>query len=288
MKNTLQKILCCILIAVGLIFGIVLAIISVTIIRNVDSLGGVFTNDRIGFTLLLVLGIIYVGLSVYLVISMTQGKVPLKTVLLNSDNVSAVTTTNKVIRKMIKACVNSLNGAKLVSVAVKEADKPGFNLYVKIKLTDGNLNSQTQKLRFVIEDSFKKELDFAFNGIDIKVVSLNNGFAPDIQRAEKHVADKQKEDEAKAEIKIAQPTPAEQTVIENNLTPEEIASIDRLDDLNQAQSDDNDGVDAQPENQTDTEIETERQSTEQYDNFNATISDADEEVEQHVSDETEE
>ena len=77
-------------------------------------------------------------------------------------------------------------------------------------------------------------------------------------------------------------------MIENNLTPEEIASIDRLDDLNQAQNDDNDGVDAQAENQTETETDTERQSTEQYDNFNATISDADEEVEQHVSDETEE
>ncbi len=227
MKNVFQKIATVIIVAIGIIFAIVIGIIAYTIINNIDVLGGVFTYDRIGFTLLLVLGIVYLLLSAYLIFSLFGSRVSLKTMVLTSDNFSAVSTTNRVVRRLIKICVASIGGMRLNQTKITEDDKPGFKLGIKIRVFDGNIHKQTQKLKFLLEDSFKRELAFSFNSIVIKVTTLRSSFKPDIKRAQNYIDAKEKEEECKADCKIAEATPSDQTVIEENLTTEELNNVSR-------------------------------------------------------------
>ncbi len=227
MKSVFQKIAAIIIIAIGIIFAIVIGIIAFTIINNMEALGGVFTYDRIGFTLLLVLGIVYLLLSFYLIFSLFGNRVNLKTMVLTSDNFSAVSTTNRVVRRLIKICVASVGGMKLQQTRITEDDKPGFKLGIKLRVFDGNVHKQTQKLKFLLEDTFKRELAFSFNSIVIRVTSIRSVFKPDIKRAQAYIEAKEEEEDCKADCKIAEATPSDQTVIEENLTPQELDNVSR-------------------------------------------------------------
>lgn len=216
MKNTFLKIAISIVIAISLVFIIATAIMAF----RYDFVA----TERVGTTLLVILAATSICLSAYSLITLFGGGISVKTMVIDSDSFSAISTTNKVVRNLVKKCVAAIDGAKLVRIKIVEDDKPGFKLTVKIKLTDTNLANQTSMLRYLIEDSFKKELDFAFNSVTIKVTSFKNEFIPDVKAAEKFLSDKAKETECKANCKIAAPTPAETEMLDDVLTPREIES----------------------------------------------------------------
>lgn len=218
MKNSFLKIAIAIVIAIALIFIIATAIMAF----RFDFIA----TERVGTTLLCILAIVCIGLSAYTVITLFGAGLNVKTMVIDSDSFSAVCTTSKVVRNLVKKCVTAIEGARLVKIKIVEDDKPGFKLTVKIKLADSNLAEQTAKLKYLIEDSFIKELNFTFNSITIKVTALKNSFTPDVEAADKYLADKAKEEECKASCKIADPSPSEEEFIDQVLTPQEIEKAD--------------------------------------------------------------
>ena len=230
MKNNFLKISVAIIIAIALIFVVTLAIISFSVSIN-DVL--LFRQESIGFTLLLILAIAFVALSVFVLINLFSGYVNTKTIPLDSDVFSAVSTNDKVIKRLIRRCVKALPHAKLVKAKITEDDKPGYKLAMHVRLKDCKVINETQKLKFLLEDSFKKELDFCFNSITIKVSSLRNDFEPDIKKAEQYVANKQAEENCKSNCKIASPSPKEEQVLKETLNTNAINAITRIDSPSQ-------------------------------------------------------
>lgn len=225
MKNNFLKISIAIIIVIALIFIVTTAIIAFSVSVNEVLL---FKQESIGFTLLVILAIAFVGLSVFVVINLFGNYLTTKTITLNSDVFSAISTNDKVMKRLIKRCVKALPHAKLVKAKITEDDKPGLKLAVQIKLKDCKIHEETQKLKFLLEDSFKKELDFCFNAITIKVSSFRHDFNPDVQKAEQYVLDKQAEEACKVNCKIATPSPNEEKVLKDTLTAKEMDAISRI------------------------------------------------------------
>lgn len=225
MKNNFLKIAIALIIAISLIFVVVTAIIALSVRVN-DIL--LIKNEGIGFTLLAILALALFGLSFYVLSNLFGNSVKTKNVILASDTFSAVTLNGKVLRQIIKKCVATAKGAQLVRAKIFEDDKPGFKLALKIRLAHTNVSQETQKIKFMLEDSLKQEFNFTFNAITINVVSFKNNFKPNVDKAEKFILDKQQEESCKSNCKIASPTPKQEEVLEETLTTEEIESIDRI------------------------------------------------------------
>jgi len=230
MKNNFLKIAIALIIAISLIFVVVTAIIALSVRVN-DIL--LIKNEGIGFTLLAILALALFGLSFYVLSNLFGNSVKTKNVILSSDTFSAVTLNGKVLRQIIKKCVDSVKGAKLIKAKIFEDDKPGFKLAIKISLAYSNVAEETQKIKFMLEDALKNEFNFTFNAITINVASFKNNFKPNVEGANKHLLDKKKEEECKNNCKIASPTPTQQTVLEETLTTKEMESIERLNNANE-------------------------------------------------------
>ena len=118
-----------------------------------------------------------------------------------------------------------------VNHMLKEIDDNNSYLSVQKqykRLAKNPIHEETQKLKFLLEDSFKKELDFCFNAITIKVSSFRHDFNPDVQKAEQYVLDKQAEEACKVNCKIATPSPHEEKVLKDTLTAKEMDAISRI------------------------------------------------------------
>lgn len=225
MKNNFLKIAVALIIAIALIFVIVTAIIALSV-----QVEGVllFRNEAIGFTLLTILALALIGLSVYVINALFGNNVKTKNVILLSDTFSAITLNGKVLRQIIKKCVATTKGARLLRAKIFEDDKPGFKLALKIRLAHCNVAQETQKLKYILEESLKTEFNFTFNAITINVAGFKSDFKPNVEEAEKYLIDKQREEACKSDCKLTSPSPAEENFLANTLTTDEIESLPRI------------------------------------------------------------
>jgi len=225
MKDNFLKIAIAIIVAISLVFIITVAIIALSV-RIDDVL--LLKNEGIGFTLLAILALAFFGLSTYVLLNLFGNNLKTKNVILTADTFSAITLNGKVLRQLIKKCIATTKGARLLKAKIIEDDKPGFKLALKINLAHCNVAQETQKIKYLLEDSLKREFNFSFNAITINVFAVKQQFFPDVKKAENYIKTKQAEEDCQNNCKLAPPTPKQEEVLKSTLTTDEIAELPRL------------------------------------------------------------
>ena len=105
MKKALQKIATVALVIVG--FLVTLFLLLVTL--GAFDFAAYIDGNRVVHSLVIVLAIIYTVLGVYLVIEIFAGDSGLSTMVLYSDNMNAVSTTSRVVRRLVRKAAKSLD-----------------------------------------------------------------------------------------------------------------------------------------------------------------------------------
>lgn len=210
MKKALQKIATFALIVVGFLVTLFLLLV----VLGAFDFGAYIDGNRVVHSLVIVLAIIYTVLGVYLVIEIFAGDTGLSTMVLFSDNMNAVSTTSRVVRRLVTKTAKSLDIVKVKKLIITQDDKPGFKLGVHIKVSGGEVSSTTEKLRFLIANACKDVLGVTFNSIHIKVVKLENSYTPDLEGAENFAKAQEQKQICKEACEMVSPAPTETPSLE--------------------------------------------------------------------------
>ena len=206
MKKALQKIATVALVIVG--FLVTLFLLLVTL--GAFDFAAYIDGNRVVHSLVIVLAIIYTVLGVYLVIEIFAGDSGLSTMVLYSDNMNAVSTTSRVVRRLVRKAAKSLDVVRVKKLIITQDDKPGFKLGVQIKISGQEVSSTTEKLRYLIATACKDVLGVTFNSIHIKVVKLENSYKPDVEGAEKFAKAEEQKEMCKEACELVSPPPTEE------------------------------------------------------------------------------
>lgn len=185
MNNILRKIATFALVIVGFLLTAFLILVTMGAFDYVADI----SDNRVVYTLVIIFAVIYVVLGVVIVLDIFAGRNGLSTLVLASDNVSATSTTSRVVRRLIKKSAKALENVRLKKLVIEQDDKPGFKLALHVKIKGGDVQATANKLKYLTETSCKDVLGVVFNSIQIKVVRLQAAHEPDIEGAEKY-ADK--------------------------------------------------------------------------------------------------
>lgn len=206
MKKALQKIATFALVIVG--FLVTLFLLLVTL--GAFDFAAFIDGNRVVHSLVIVLAIIYTVLGVYLVIEIFAGDSGLSTMVLYSDNMNAVSTTSRVVRRLVRKAAKSLDVVKVKKLIITQDDKPGFKLGVQVKINGNEVGATTEKLRYLIATACKDVLGVTFNSIHIKVVKLENSYSPDVEGAEKYAKAEEQKQICKEACELVSPPPAQE------------------------------------------------------------------------------
>ena len=206
MKKALQKIATVALVIVG--FLVTLFLLLVTL--GAFDFAAYIDGNRVVHSLVIVLAIIYTVLGVYLVIEIFAGDSGLSTMVLYSDNMNAVSTTSRVVRRLVRKAAKSLDVVRVKKLIITQDDKPGFKLGVQIKISGQEVSSTTEKLRYLIATACKDVLGVTFNSIHIKVIKLENSYKPDVEGAEKFAKAEEQKEMCKEACELVSPPPTEE------------------------------------------------------------------------------
>lgn len=246
MKKALQKIATFALIVVGFLLTVFLILVTL----GAFDFAAYIDGNRVVHSLVIVLAIIYAVLGIYLVIDMFAVNGGLTTMVLYSDNMSAVSTTSRVVRRLVRKAAKSLEGVKIKKLIITQDDKPGFKMGVQIKINGGDVTSTTEKLKFLIETACKDVLGVTFNSIHIKVVKLENAYQPDVEGAEKYAEQAAKQQVCKEACELVNEQISNEVVSTEQAaevlkdSAEEVERLSEIDTLEQAELETKDGDDA--------------------------------------------
>ncbi len=195
-----------------------ICITFIFVLTNIFMLTGVIKindawleNNRFVVVIVIVMAAVYLGLSLYMVYMHFSENNALKNILLYSTHDNTVRAVGRVVRKTAKQSAKLVEGVKLKGVQIRPDDKLGFKMKAVIALKVDNAEFCTDKLRFVLADSFKNILGLKFSTIDFKIVNMQSAYAPDVQKAEQEALKLEeerlaaaKEEEAKQAAKKAE------------------------------------------------------------------------------------
>lgn len=141
-------------------------------------------NNNVLTTLIIVLFVVYLGLSAYLIYVNFSEKENIKRVLLFCDSESATTTTTKVVRNIVSSCAKQARGVSVKKTKIRADDKKGFALTLKVNVNADNVSQTIDTLRCLLADSFKNTLGLTFNSINFELNKLQTRYVPNLPQAE--------------------------------------------------------------------------------------------------------
>lgn len=182
MKNSLEKIAVVSLICIGALYIMFVTLIPFGVLDL-----AVFTNNVVKI-MLGIMAVLFVGLSVYVLITTFSDGSRLKKLVLFSDSQSATRTTAKVVKGLVVACAHSIEGARCKKVHIRADEKYGFKLQIRLTINKNDAEETVDSLRCLIADTFYRALGVRFNSIDFMIDSIRPKY-----RADKELASKQAE-----------------------------------------------------------------------------------------------
>lgn len=181
MRKLAEKVVIVAQICITLVF----AIITVLNMTAVFPQGEPIENNSVLTSLIVVLFLIYLGLSAYLIYVNFSERENLKQVLLFCDSESATRTTSKVIKNIVNGCAKQTEGINVRKIKIRADEKKGFAITLKVNVNADNVAEAIDKFRCLLADNFKNTLGLSFNTINFEINKLQTRYAPNVPDAEK-------------------------------------------------------------------------------------------------------
>lgn len=218
MKNTMQKIaLITLIIAGGIFIVLMFTIGNWATVEGEGTFISPFTNPIV-LVFLIILSVLYVGVSVYLLWAFFSEDESVKKILLYRDSNSTANTTYSVAKRMIKRSANQLGTVRISKVKIRHADNL-LILNVVILVKSREIEHTIDTLRCMIADIFYSVLGVKFDSINLEVKKVVSDYEPSIPDAEQKAS--QLKAQRVAKQKVEDDIPEEEEQIEQKA--EEIA-----------------------------------------------------------------
>lgn len=181
MRKLAEKVVIVAQICITLVFAIITlldmtAVFPENEIQTYDN--GVLTS------LIIVLFLLYLGLSVYLIYVNFSERENVKQVLLFCDSESATRTTAKVVKNIVNACAKQTTGVTVRKTKIRSDEKKGFAITLKVNVNADNVAETIDTFRCLLSDSFKNTLGLTFNTINFEINKLQTRYVPSVPTAE--------------------------------------------------------------------------------------------------------
>ena len=145
----------------------------------------ILTNNGMLAPLIIILAVLYAGLSAYLLYINFSEREVLRQVLLFCDSESSTRANVKVVRNIVRSCARKVPGIRVRKAKMRLDEKQGFVINLKVDVSCSQLSNAIDKLRCLIADSFKNTLNLTFNSINFEIRRLKSRYIPNVERAEK-------------------------------------------------------------------------------------------------------
>ncbi len=173
MRKTTEKVALVALICVALVF-----IVATILFFCGVATPGEWTDNGFTIALLIVLGVAFVGLSIYLVYENFASRSNLRRVLLYCDSESATMASRKVVQNIVDGCSKKVDGIKIKRTRINMDDKQGLVLTLNLVTEAENMQPSMDKLRAMLFESFNETLGLKFNSINFVIDKLAKKFVP--------------------------------------------------------------------------------------------------------------
>lgn len=212
MRKVLEKVATVALVCITLVFVLMAVLYATNVIPQKE-----IADNSVTVVVLSVLGVLYIGLSAYLLIINFSEGINIKRILLFYDTEGATRAGSKVIVNIVRGCVKEFPQLKLKKVALRVDDKLNLIANIKLEATVAeDIGNYVPQLKKLLGQSFLDALGLKFSVINIDVAKLNKKFTPtDTEVEEARQANDQTENAE--EQAAATATPEEQEVVEQVL-----------------------------------------------------------------------
>ncbi|HIV00630.1 MAG TPA: hypothetical protein IAB14_05930 [Candidatus Stercoripulliclostridium merdipullorum] len=190
MKKVAEKIISITLGAISLLF-VVLSLVAV--------FGAVQTADfdnKVVHALIIILTVVFAtltGINIYL--SFLEND-KLRAVMLRKDGGSSTKATVAAVKSTIRRAVKPESRGKVKKVQLIVDDNGTVRLRIEVKIKADNTQEVIDKMRALIEETFRAVMGIEFQTIDFKIVNVKHAYRPDEKAVEARVAELKKQAEA--------------------------------------------------------------------------------------------
>lgn len=190
MKKVAEKIISITLGAISLLF-VVLSLVAV--------FGAVQTADfdnKVVHALIIILTVVFAtltGINIYL--SFLEND-KLRAVMLRKDGGSSTKATVAAVKSTIRRAVKPESRGKVKKVQLIVDDNGTVRLRIEVKIKADNTQEVIDRMRALIEETFRAVMGIEFQTIDFKIVNVKHAYRPDEKAVEARVAELKKQAEA--------------------------------------------------------------------------------------------
>ena len=196
MRKLAEKVVIVAQICITLVFAII-TLLNMTAVFPENEIA---VNNGVLTSLIIVLFLLYLGLSVYLIYVNFAERENVKQVLLFCDSESATRTTAKVVKNIVNSCAKQTTGITVRKTKIRSDEKKGFAITLRVNVNADNVAETIDTFRCLLADSFKNTLGLSFNTINFEINKLQTRYVPNVPTAEEKAEKLGDQREVTAEI----------------------------------------------------------------------------------------
>ena len=196
MRKLAEKVVIVAQICITLVFAII-TLLNMTAVFPENEIA---VNNGVLTSLIIVLFLLYLGLSVYLIYVNFSERENVKQVLLFCDSESATRTTAKVVKNIVNSCAKQTTGITVRKTKIRSDEKKGFAITFRVNVNADNVAETIDTFRCLLADSFKNTLGLSFNTINFEINKLQTRYVPNVPTAEEKAEKLGDQREVTAEI----------------------------------------------------------------------------------------
>ena len=194
MKKIAEKVVLVSLICITFVFALTTILYATNVIPQEEV-----NDNSVAVILLSVLGVIYLGLSAYLIYVNFSEKINVKRILLFYDAESATRASSRVVDNIVKGCAKQIENVKIRKTTLRVDEKQGLIATVYLEVAAESVTEAIPELRKLLIHNFKETLGLKFNAINFEINKLNHKFVADTQVAAVEAETVETETQATAE-----------------------------------------------------------------------------------------
>ncbi len=226
MKKIAEKVVLVAQICITLVFVLTTILYVAGVLSCANAVGTVADNS-VTIILLIVLAVVYLGLSAYMIYVNFSERENLKKILLFSDCDSSTRTNIKVLKNVVKGCSNQVEGISVRKLRVRTDEKGGLIAIFNVRVAADDIAQSIDKLRTLLIDSFESTFGLTFNSVNFEIDKLKGRYKPE-NKDEKTPTDEQ-------QVEVEQPAatlmePAEEIAkpqVETEKQTEEVDEVEK-------------------------------------------------------------
>lgn len=189
MKKIAEKVALVAQICITLVF-VLTTILYATGVLSYANIDGTIANNSVAIIFLIILAVVYIGLSAYMLYVNFSERENLKKILLFSDCDSSTRTNIKVLKNVVKGCSDQVEGISVRKLRVRTDEKGGLIAIFNVRVAADDIAQSVDKLRALLIDSFESTFGLTFNSVNFEIDKLKGKYKPENKDMEETKNDK--------------------------------------------------------------------------------------------------